>query len=323
MKNRKKNSGILAKVFILLSVVVAIFVGGYFFLDKLIIPKYFDKFGINGIGDLVDVVASLYNSPNESKMIKNGYTQTDLSNAISKLQKANYKIKDDGTIKKEDMKTFKGDGELELTDREFAAVCNEFLGNGLLEDSLSNLNYLNITKLTLLDLVVTPDNATFDAATKTYTRANISFIIKVDTTNLREQIAEQMSTPIYLLKMIIPDTIYFEVDYDIDLEKEDDRTNGVIAINGRTAEKSKNLINILIGFIFNEEDEMDLEKFTRELGDVAIQGIDSLGDFKFAKIENNYGIVVNQRASSSESEEGTGSEEGTSSEEGTGSEEGE
>lgn len=296
MKSKKKNSGILAKVIIFMSVIVAIFVGGYFFLDKCIIPKYFDKFGIKGITDLVDVVASLYNTPNESKMIKNGYSQTDLNNAISKLQKANYKIEDDGTIKKDNMKNFQGEGELKLTDREFAAVCNEFLSNGLLEDSLSDLNYLNITKLTLLDLVVTPDETSFYEENNTYTKAQISFIIKVDTTNLREQIAEQMDTPIYLLKMIIPDTIYFEVNYVFDLQDNfsSDRTNGTIAINGRSAEKSENLINILIGFIFNEEDEMDLNKFTSELGSVALQGIDLLGNFKFTKIGNNYGIIVNQ-----------------------------
>lgn len=294
MKNKKKNTGILAKVLVLLSVIIAIFMGGYFFLDKLIIPKYFNQFGINGIGDLVDVVASLYNTPNESKMIKNGYTQTDFTNAISKLQKAGYKIEDDGTIKKDNMKNFQGEGELKLTDREFAAVCNEFLSNGLLEDSLSNLNYLNITKLTLLDLVVTPDESSYDEETSTYTKAKISFIIKIDTTNLREQIAEQMKTPIYLLKMIIPDTMYFEVEYDFDIKKENERVNGSISINGRTSEKSEKLINILISFIFNEDDEMDLNKFTNELGSVALQGIDLLGDFKFAKIGNNYGIIVNQ-----------------------------
>lgn len=293
---KKKNSGILAKVLILLAFVLAIFAGGYFFLDKLIIPKYFNKFGINGIADLVDVVASLYNSPNESKMIKNGYTQTDLTNAISKLQTAGYKIEDDGTIKKDNLNTFKGSGRLELTDREFASICNQFFDNGLLEDSLSNLNYLNITKLTLLDLVVTPNENTFDEDTNTYTKANVRFIIKVDTTNLRGQISEQMNTPEYLLKMIIPDIMYFEVSYDIDLLDEENKTNGVIAINGRTAEKSETLINLLISFIFNEEDNMDLDKFTSALGNIAIQGIDSLGDFKFAKFDNQVGFVVNETA---------------------------
>lgn len=296
MKEKNKNSGILAKVLILIAVILAIFAGGYFFLDKLIIPKYFNKFGISGIGDLVDVVSSLYNSPKESKLIKNGYTQTDLTNAISKLQTAGYKIESDGTIKEENITSFKGDEKLELTDREFAAVCNEFLTNGLLEDSLSDLNYLNITKLTLLDLVVTPDESTFNSEDKTYTKANVNFIIKVDTTKLREQIAEQMQTPIYLLKMIIPDTLYFEVSYDFDLDNQSKKTNGSIAINGRTAEKSETLINLLIGFIFNPEDNMNLEKFTEEIGNVAIQGIDSLGDFKFAKVGKQFGLVVNKDA---------------------------
>lgn len=292
---KKKNSGIITKIFVFLSAIVAIFLGGYFFLDKVVVPKYFSKFGIDGVGDLVDVVASLYNSPKESKLITNGYTQTDLTNAISKLQKANYKIENDGTIKKENMNSFKGDGTLELTDREFASVCNEFLGNGLLEDSLSNLNYLNITKLTLLDLVLTPDKNTRDSETGYYTKANVHFIIKVDTTNLREQISEQMNTPIYLLKMIIPDTMYFEISYDIDLSGEESaRTNGTIAINGRSSEKSEKLINVLISFIFDEKDEMDLNKFIEELGGVALRGIDELGDFKFAEIDKNFGIVVNE-----------------------------
>lgn len=294
MKIRKKKSGILAKVCVFVAGILAIVFGGYFFLDKLIVPKYFNQFGIRGIGDLVEVVTSLYNSPNEAKLIKNGHTQTDLANAISKLQNANYKIEDDGTIKKENIETFKGDGKLELTDREIAAVCNEFLGNGLLETSLSHLNYLNITTISLIDLVVTPDEKTLIEEKGTYTRAVIDFIIKVDTSNLRDKIAEQMKTPVYLLKMIIPDTIYFEVNYHIDLLDEQERTTGTIAINGRTAEQSKNLINILIGFIFNAEDEMDLDKFTSEIGSVAMQGIDSLGDFKFAKINDKAGIVVNE-----------------------------
>ena len=109
---KKKKSGILAKVVILLSFILAIFAGGYFFLDKLIVPKYFSQYGITGIGDLVDVVASLYTTPNESKMIVNGYTQTDLTNAISKLQKAGYKIESDGTIKEDNLNEFKGVGKI-------------------------------------------------------------------------------------------------------------------------------------------------------------------------------------------------------------------
>lgn len=294
MKSKKKNSGILVKVCVFIAGFLAIIFGGYFMLDKLIVPKYFKQFDINGMGDLMNVVTSLYNSPKESKLIKNGYTQHDLTNAISKLQNANYKIENDGTIKEENFNKFKGEGKLELTDREVAAVCNEFLGNGLLEDSLSHLNYLNITKISLLDLIVSIDENSLDEESQTYSKAQIHFILKVDTENLRAQIAEQMHTPIYLLKMIIPDIMYFEANYVFDLESEEERSIGSISINGRTAEKSENLINILIGFIFNEEDEMNLDKFTKEIGKVAMQGIDELGEFRFVKIGHQAGIVVNE-----------------------------
>ena len=291
---KKRNSGIWTKIVILLSIILAVFASGYFFLDKLIVPKYFSQYGIKGIGDLVDVVASLYTTPKESKMIVNGYTQTDLTNAISELQQNGYLIEDDGTIKEENLNNFKGSGRIELTDREFASLCNEFLSNGLLEDSLSDLKYLNITKLTLLDLVVTLDKTKLDAETNTCTKANIDFIIKVDTTKLREQIADQMDTPIYLLKMIIPDTLYLEIKYDIDLENKENRTNGSIEINGRSAEKSEALMNLFIDFIFDEKEEMNLEKFIIEVGNVALQGIDALGDFKFAKLDKQVGFIVNE-----------------------------
>ena len=297
MEKIRKKSGILPKVIVLLTFILAIFAGGYFLLDKLIVPKYFKQYGINGVADLVDVVTALYRSPKEEKMITNGFTQTDLTNGISKLQTAEYKIEDNGTIKSENMDSFKGSGKLELTDREFAAVCNELLQNGLLEKSLTNVNYLAINTIELLDFVVNPTgDAVIDEVDNTFEKANIKFIIKIDTSKLREQISEQMNTPIYLLKMIIPDKMYFQVTYDIDLSGESEtRTNGTIAINGKSAKKSETLINLLIGFIFDESSEMNLDKFTNEIGNVALKAIDSLGDFKFLKFSNKqFGFIVNE-----------------------------
>ena len=92
----RKSSGIFAKIAILLSLVIAIFTGGYFFLDKTIVPKYFGQYGINGVGDLIGVVSSLYDTPKESKFVTNAYSQSDFTNAVSKLQGANYLIADDG-----------------------------------------------------------------------------------------------------------------------------------------------------------------------------------------------------------------------------------
>lgn len=284
--------------------------GGYFFLDKLIVPKYFGDYGIYNIGDLIGVVTSLYSSPKESELVTNGYTQMDLSNAIAKLQTADYKIQEDGTILQKDFDTFKGNGKVKLTDREFAAVCDKLIKNGMLNSMLPNLNYINVSKnMSILELVVTPYEESFDETSETYSKANVKMICKIKTgsksdgedgddgDDLRQHIAEQMNTPMYLLKIIIPDTLYFTVDYDIDLNaSEDDRTSGKIYINGKKAKQSETLINLLIEFIFPVEDEMNIEKFTRALGDVALKGIDALGEFRFISgigVEKNNGIVVN------------------------------
>lgn len=294
---KKDKSGFWGKIIITLCVIIAIFAGGYFFLDRLVIPKYFGQYGINSVPDLVGVVSSLYKSPNESKLITNGYTAVDLKNAITKLQASGYKIADDGTVNPDDYDNFKGDKPVSLTDKEFAAVCNKMVNNGMLVDALPNLNYLNVLNITLLQVEITPEDESFDG--EGYTSANMSLIIKIDTTDVREQIAEQMQTPLFLLNMIIPDTLYFSVSYDFDLTATDsDRTNGSIAINGRSAEQSELLINLLIDFIFPKEDDMNLEKFTMAVGDVALKGIDALGDFKFMKnmgTNKENGFLINAK----------------------------
>lgn len=295
MKNTKKKTGFMGKILILLSVVLAIFAGGYFFLDKLIVPKYFKQYGISNVPDLVGVVTSLYKNPKESKLVKNGYTQNDISSAIKILQDANYKISDDGTILKDS--EFKGNKQVSLTDREFAGICNKLIENGILVDALPNLNYLNVINISILEVNITPDDESYiDGG---YSSANISFIAKIDTADIREQIATQMNTPIFLLNMIIPEKLYFSVSYDLDLTKEDNEriSNGTIAINGRTEKQSETLINLLIEFIFPEEEKMDIKKFTETLGNLTLEGIDALGDVKFAKnlgtSKNRPGIVVN------------------------------
>ena len=207
-------------------------------------------------------------------------------------------IDDNGVITQDHMPSFKGNGQLELTDKEFAAVCNKLIENGMLNDALPNLNYLNVINFSILQVIITP-NEEFKNGTNRYDAANISFIAKIETDDIREQIATQMDTPLFLLNMIIPDMLYFEVSYDFDLTKQEGErvTNGSIAINGRTSKQSKILIDLLIDFIFPENENMNIEKFTNEVGKIALEGIDALGDFKFASklgstsVQN--GIVVN------------------------------
>ncbi len=276
----KKKPRILGRILVVLFLVLSIFVGGYFFLDLSIIPKYFGQYGINNVPDLIGVVTSLYKSPNEKKLVQNPYTTQDLTSAISTLQSANYKIADDGTITEDG---FKGDVSVNLTDRELAALCNKLIDNGILLDALPDLNYLNVLNISILEIILTIDEKS--KVDDHYEKANISFITKINTIDIREQIAEHMDTPLFLLNMIVPDNLYLSVSYDIDLTKaETERvSNATIAINGRTAKQSKILMNLLIDFIFPEEDDMDLEKFTTTFGDIILQGIDVFGEFKFVK----------------------------------------
>ncbi len=297
---KKKKTGFILKICISLTLILAIFTGGYLFLDKKIVPKYFGKYGIYGIPDLVGVVASLYKSPNESKIVTNGFTQTDFSNAVSKLQNASYKMNNDGSMQETDFNLFRGTESVILTDRELASVCNKFLSDGILVDALPDLNYLNIINITLLEIIVTPDKDSFDGTV--YTKAHVSSIMKINTTDICEQIAEQMDTPLFLLNMIIPEVLYFEVAYDIDLNKQSNESaivdaSGTIAINGRSEKQSEILINLLIDFIFPEAESMNIHKFTNELGNVIVSGIETLGDFKFVDEigtqKKQSGVVVN------------------------------
>ena len=289
----RKSSGIFAKIAILLSLVIAIFTGGYFFLDKTIVPKYFGQYGIHGIKDLVGIVTSLYKTPKESKFITNAYTSADFTSAVSKLQAADYLIASDGTVLESDERPFKGNGSVKMTDREFAAICDKLLQDNILVDSLPDLQYLNIINISLKQVVFVVDETSYDEDTDSYSKANISFIAKIDTTGIREQIATQMDTPIYLLKMIIPDYIYFEVEYDVDLTKSKDEriVGGSVGINSKSAKQSEIVINLLIKFIFPEDANMTIEKFTTDLGDIVLEGIDFFGEFRFV---NNLGVKQNQ-----------------------------
>lgn len=297
---KKKKTGFVFKLIISFTLICAIFTGGYLFLDKKIVPKYFGRYGIYGIPDLVGVVASLYKSPNETKIVTNGYTQTDFSNAVSKLQNAGYKMNDDGSMKEKEFENFRGSGAVVITDKELASICDKFLADGILVDALPDLNYLNVINIKVLEIIITPDEEAFDGTY--YTKAHVSSIMKINTHDICEQISEQMDTPIFLLNMIIPEVLYFSISYDIDLNKDAEADStfeaaGTIAINGRSETQSQILINLLIDFIFPESEEMNIDKFTRELGNVIVSGIETLGDFKFAsKIgsqNKQNGVIVN------------------------------
>ena len=92
--------------------------------------------------------------------------------------------------------------------------------------------------------------------------------------------AAAMDTPLFLLNMIVPQTMYITIDYDMQKNNEGNWVvnNGFIGVNGRTAEDSQILLDLLIKFIFPEDEQMTVETLSKECGNILIQGMDLLGE---------------------------------------------
>lgn len=287
MKKHKK-SGFFLKLTAVLAILVAICFGAYFAVDKLVVPKYFSQYGINNLSGLVGMVKTLYNSPKENEIITNGYTNYDSSSANKKLVSAGFP-REEKTGKIDYVGVSKGEavivpGVYHFTDRELASVLNDILDCGIVQSNFSNLNYLNDIDITVLEFIVTPKaTLTPEGFTSSGNSADISSTFKIDTSLVREQMASAMDTPLFLLNMIIPSTIYANVNYSLSLNQDNSWQIDAqdLAINGRTAKQSEILSNLLISFIFPPEDEMTQDKLTKIFGIALLDGIKILGDLSF------------------------------------------
>lgn len=287
MKQHKK-SGFFLKLTMVLAILVAICFGAYFAIDRLVVPKYFSQYGIHDLGELVGMMQTLYNSPKESEIITNGYTKADETSANKKLVGAGFP-KEEGTGKIDYVGVSKGEATLQagvyhFTDKELGCILNDILASGVVESNLQNLNYLSDISITVLEFIVNPKPVQ-NGENFTYSNnsADISSTFKVDTSLVREQMAKAMDTPLFLLNMIIPKTIYITVNYSISLGEDgnwkiDEKEMG---INGRTAKQSDILIDLMISFIFPPEDEMTKDKMIEACGQVLLSGIEFLGDLSF------------------------------------------
>lgn len=287
MKQHKK-SGFFLKLTMVLAILVAICFGAYFAIDRLVVPKYFSQYGIHDLGELVGMMQTLYNSPKESEIITNGYTKADETSANKKLVGAGFP-KEEGTGKIDYVGVSKGEATLHagvyhFTDKELGCILNDILASGVVESNLQNLNYLSDISITVLEFIVNPKTVQ-NGENFTYSNnsADISSTFKIDTSLVREQMAKAMDTPLFLLNMIIPKTIYITVNYSISLGEDgnwkiDEKEMG---INGRTAKQSDILIDLMISFIFPPEDEMTKDKMIEACGQVLLSGIEFLGDLSF------------------------------------------
>lgn len=289
---RKKRRSFFTSLIIVILCIATVFVGGYFLLDKVVVPKYFSEYGINNMSDMVGMMRTLYSSPNESKLVTNGFTEIDKTSAEDKLKHVfptlensediDYNAIAEGILK---------DGvnsplTLEFSDKELASVVDEMLSLGLLEKKLPDLMYINTLKINILELIISPEEL---AEGINPDSANIHAIFKIDTVNVREQMATEMEISSFLVDMIIPDILYITIDYNLELADDGwQYIDGNISVNGRTAKQSEILLNLLIDFIFPKEDNMDLNKLTNEFGNILQSGLEILGQAEYK--EN--GIII-------------------------------
>jgi len=289
---RNRNFGFIIKIFIVLVTIVAVVFGVYFGLDRVIVPKYFKSYGINNMHDLVSMVRTLYNSPDEDDIISNGYTTADLLSATKKFKEANFPMTDDGKIDYTVVTEGFDRGQLlsgdyVFSDREIAAVIDQMLESesGVLANELPHIKYIDTININVLEMVIEPTILSGDDEPLIYDSesAKISFTSKIDTSAVRTQMAKAMDTPLFLLNMIVPEKLYITVNYDMQKNENGEWNvdNGHMSVNGRTAKDSKILLNLLIDFIFPPEDEMTIDKFCKEFGNIIILGVDVFGDVKF------------------------------------------
>lgn len=297
----KKKSGRVSFVVLLLMVIAvlgAVLLGGYFVLNNVIVPQYFSSYGIKNMPDLVGMIRTLYSIPSEHEIVTNSYSKGDLSTAINKLTESGYSILSDGTFDFEAFEQGKrGSGGIYLTDRELCAIVDKLLDSTEFSDILPNLNYIDTINMSLLELTILPDTIQDDQLDTN--NAHIEFIVKVDTTEVRSQMAKEMDIPVFLLNMIFPETLYLTANYNVNIDNSGSTSvwttsNGTLSVNGSNDKQSEILLELLISFIFNEEDNMTIEKLVTNFGYILEQGVELFGEIEFAGglglTKDQYGI---------------------------------
>lgn len=292
VKKKHKGLSFFFRLTIVLVALATVVFGVYFSLDKLVVPKYFKAYGIHNMHDLVAMVKTLYNSPDEDEIVTNGYLSSDLISATKKFKDANFPMNEKGEIDytvitegfdREELVS----GEYEFTDREITAVIDQMLESesGVLASKLPNIKYIDFININLLEIIISPEVLSDDGeGNVVYSEdsAKISFTSKIDTSAVRKQMAKAMDTPLFLLNMIVPETLYVSGDYNM-FKTEDgswDISEGYIRMNGRSKKDSQILLDLLVDFIFPEEDKMTVDKLSDEFGNIIILGLDVFGDVR-------------------------------------------
>jgi len=288
----------LTSLALIIVVLGGVLFGGYMILDKIVVPRYLSTYGISNMGELVTVIHTMYSSPKESQFILNPYCEEDKASGISKLKNANFPYSEEKNtldydkIAKEKVNVIDADGVgyLIFTDREIAAVLDDVLRSGAIADNLDSIASLDTLTMTTKEVVVTPK---LEGDSTASSSAHISMTIMINTAKVRGDMAKNMDVPTFLLNMIVPKDLYFTCEFNISTIAEGvyEYSDCVLRINGATTKQSEILINLLIGFIFEPDQEMTMEKLSEKIGGIITYGLELFGRFEFV---SNIGEDVSQ-----------------------------
>ena len=309
IKRTKKQriAGFFIKLFIVLAIIGSIGVGAFFILDKAVVPSYFGKYGIGGLGDLVQMVKVMHNAPNESKFITNPYTKINEDSVIRKLKNAGIPVDENNTILFDQIAdgdyviSPDADNEVFVSDKEMSAILSQmFKSEYLLSvEYFKNLDYFNTISIEAKEIII--EQAGIDSTSGGYEfsdSAHVSFTIKLDTKVAQSVMAEKMDVPFFLLNLIMPDFLYMTTSYDIEVLENGNYeiSNAEIGVNGRTPKQSRILLNMLLAFIYPEDENMTISKLGETFASALNDGMNILGDIKFCRTtiagEQLSGIMV-------------------------------
>ncbi len=301
---RKKVKFIIVLVTVL-TLLCGSVIGGYFAIDRVLVPKYFGRYGINDLPELVDIVQTIYVVPSEDTFITNPYTKADATSMTAKFKDAGFPILSTGEVDFEKVanqdysrvpsENFT-DNYLYLTDKEIATILNQILDTGILVSNFKSLSYLDTLQMEVKQLTITPIELESTASAKLASEtllnfssksANLSLTVKISTESAKKQIAKNIDAPQFLIDWIIPETMYITASFSIDRNEKDEiiYTNTNLSINSKTPKQSEVLLSLLISFIYPDSENMTIDELTTELAKLTTSGLNLLGNFEYVQIQ--------------------------------------
>ena len=293
MKERKKNR---LKVFTIIGIVIifliGIVAGGYLLIDKCMVPNYLGKYGINNLHELVQLANTIYKTPSERELLTNPYSVSDDAMLTEKLTSAGFPTLTNGDINYQSIANrdysltpsdYFTDDHLILLDTEVASMLNTALKTDALASDIPNISFLDTSNIDILELSINPQNTEVNVDTNT---ANIDLITKLNTKAIRSQIAKNLDTPPFLIDWLIPDIMYLKFTFDVQINSFGiyEYNNCALSVNAKTAEQSEVLLNLLISFIYPEEQNVTIEVLSNEFCTLATKCINILGDYSYIKV---------------------------------------